>query len=378
MQSDVTNYLIASSKMSNSSTAAAAGGSPAAGLSGSGDDDELETPTAPAPAPAAVVGAVNNTTAPAAFDPRMHNHQHHQHSQDPWMRCSNPHAPLLPHGIGNCPPHGACPAPLPQGMFPPRQDKNRSNDNNNNNNDDGAGAGRKKKKNAKTDASYTSAKFSTDELRVLMDLIGEILPTGNPCWERLEAECNAQFPTRRRLHENLRKQCDKHANTKTPTGNPNIPWYVREAKRLRDETYRKSQAITLGVLDDDEDDTEDEGLINQIVGPPCNQLAALEEGFMDEDKQKDDRPTQEIRNGYETAASLLTSESGKKKRSGIRGVTTPGSNTEAKRNRGNKGHDQVAGLVSAFLAAESSRRRSEARKAKYQRARDKIKDKRAD
>ena len=75
----------------------------------------------------------------------------------------------------------------------------------------------KKTKKKGTDSSYTASKFTDNEKDTLTDIIGEILPVGNPCWNKVESSYNAMFPNRKRHLENLRTQFNTLAKTMMPT-----------------------------------------------------------------------------------------------------------------------------------------------------------------
>jgi len=255
-----------------------------------------------------------------------------------------PH-PLLPHGAGNYPPSGY--GPLPPQLVAAWQ----MNTNGNN---------KKKGKKKTSDESYTSSKFSDTEKDALMETIGDILPIGNPCWVRVESACNAAFPTRRRHLENLRKQFNTCVGKTMPTGDPNCPSCVREAKRLKDSICQKSLSLTMGG-DEDEDAEE-------IVGPPNNQLALPEHTEYNENNGGHN-------GGYETNTSNLTGQSSAKGPA----VATPGTSSAGKTIGGRGGRDgAIAALVSAFLATEQTRIAAAEAKDRKERRRERRREKRED
>ena len=92
--------------------------------------------------------------------------------------------------------------------------------------------------------------------------VDEIVPVGNPEWERIWERHNSCYPNQDRTVESLKRKFQELAKKKIPTGDPNCPPHVRFAKRI----YRKIVEATDGStgasdLDDDleDDDEENEG-----------------------------------------------------------------------------------------------------------------------
>ena len=102
---------------------------------------------------------------------------------------------------------------------------------------------------------YCKTKFNANEVKDLMRIIGNILPVGMVQWEMVEAEYNHLYPTRMRTTDNLRRQFNRNVKKKVPTGNPNIPRVVREAKRIQQDIIGKAQAVHMGGGDDSDDDS---------------------------------------------------------------------------------------------------------------------------
>jgi len=148
-----------------------------------------------------------------------------------------------------------------------------------------------------------------------------------------------------------------------PTGNPNCPSYVRAAKRIKDEIYGKSCAMTMGGEDDDED--------FDLVGPPMNQLAL--ENDMDNEGNNEGNKKNGSGSGYETATSNLANTASSE---GAAVVTTPGTGTRPP--RGGSKDQAIHGLVSAFLAAEQTRRADLAKQDEIERRRERRREKRED
>ena len=103
------------------------------------------------------------------------------------------------------------------------------------------------------------AKFTIAELECLLDEIDEIVPIGNPDWERVWDKHVSTFPKKERTVESLKRKFQGLARHKIPTGDPECPPHIRNAKRI----YRKIVLATDGstggsdVSDDEgEDDAE--------------------------------------------------------------------------------------------------------------------------
>jgi hypothetical protein len=105
------------------------------------------------------------------------------------------------------------------------------------------------------------AKFTIAELECLLDVIDEIVPIGNPDWERVWDKHVSTFPKKERTVESLKRKFQGLARHKIPTGDPECPPHIRNAKRI----YRKIVLATDGstggsdVSDDEgEDDAEED------------------------------------------------------------------------------------------------------------------------
>jgi hypothetical protein len=70
--------------------------------------------------------------------------------------------------------------------------------------------------------------FSTAELEHMLNIINEIVPIGNPDWEKVWQEHLATYPTMERTLELLSRTCSQ----KNPTGDTNFPPYVCKAKQI--------------------------------------------------------------------------------------------------------------------------------------------------
>ena len=97
----------------------------------------------------------------------------------------------------------------------------------------------------------------------MLEVIDDIVPIGNPDWERVWDRHNARYPQKERTAESLRRKYQTLVKKKMKTGDPNCPPHIRYAKRI----YRKIIAATDGSDgesnkdeddDNDEDDDDDE------------------------------------------------------------------------------------------------------------------------
>jgi len=95
-------------------------------------------------------------------------------------------------------------------------------------------------------------KFTVVEIEHLLETIEDIIPIGNPDWERIWQEHSARYPTKGRTSESLKRKFQQLARTKIPTGDPNCPPYVRDAKRIYYKIVQATDGSTGGSdVDDD-------------------------------------------------------------------------------------------------------------------------------
>jgi hypothetical protein len=66
-----------------------------------------------------------------------------------------------------------------------------------------------------------------------MTSVRAVLPISGADWESIEATHSSFFPDRERTWEHLKKKFWGCANKNMPTGDPNIPWHIQEAKEIR-------------------------------------------------------------------------------------------------------------------------------------------------
>ncbi len=108
-------------------------------------------------------------------------------------------------------------------------------------------------------------KFTIAEMESLPDVIEEIIPIGNPDWERVWDSHTTCYPKKERTAKLLRCKFQELARKKMPTGDPNCPPHIRSAKCI----YRMIVQATDGSdglsgdddasdVDDDDDDNKDD------------------------------------------------------------------------------------------------------------------------
>jgi hypothetical protein len=105
------------------------------------------------------------------------------------------------------------------------------------------------------------AKFTIAELECLLNVIDEIVPIGNPDWERVWDKHVSTFPTKEQTVESLKRKFQGLACHKIPTGDPECPPHICNAKRI----YRKIALATDGSTggsngsdDEGKDDAEED------------------------------------------------------------------------------------------------------------------------
>jgi hypothetical protein len=85
-------------------------------------------------------------------------------------------------------------------------------------------------------------KFTVAEIEHLLETIEDVIPIGNPDWERIWQEHSARYPTKERTSESLKRKFQELARKKIPTGDPNCPPYVRK--------YARAEGVTLPPSED--------------------------------------------------------------------------------------------------------------------------------
>ncbi len=71
------------------------------------------------------------------------------------------------------------------------------------------------------------------EINCLLKIIEEILPIGPNDWDRVTERHCSYYPGNGRTCDTLKRKFSSLYNHKKPTGDPNCPPYVRQAKRIR-------------------------------------------------------------------------------------------------------------------------------------------------
>ena len=94
-------------------------------------------------------------------------------------------------------------------------------------------------------------KFTVAEIEHLLETIEDVIPIGNPDWERIWQEHSARYPTKERTSESLKCKFQELARKKNPTGDPNCPPYVRAAKRIFHKIVQATDGSTGGSDVDD-------------------------------------------------------------------------------------------------------------------------------
>ena len=89
-------------------------------------------------------------------------------------------------------------------------------------------------------------KFTVVEIEHLLETIEDVIPIGNPDWERIWQEHSARYPTKGRTSESLKRKFQQLARKKIPTGDPNCPPYVRDAKRIYYKIVQATDGSTGG------------------------------------------------------------------------------------------------------------------------------------
>ena len=121
------------------------------------------------------------------------------------------------------------------------------------------------------------AKFTIAELERLLDVIDEILPIGAPDWEKVWDRHVSNFPKKERTVESLKRKFQELARKKIPTGDPECPPHIRNAKRIFRKIVLASDGST-GGSDGSENENDDDG----------------EEDTMDDDEEDEEEEDEEV------------------------------------------------------------------------------------
>jgi hypothetical protein len=170
-------------------------------------------------------------------------------------------------------------------------------------------------------------KFTTQELESLLDVIKDIIPIGNPDWEKVWNMHMVRYPKKERTAESLRRKFQELAKN-NPTGDPNCPPHVCHAKRIYQLIIKATDGSDGESGDDDDvgddddnvgdNDKEDEGDLEDDeaddggLGEPVNLSFENVSDFTGEDVPREVGTT--MRSSV-TAASLSAASCGGNKRS---------------------------------------------------------------
>jgi hypothetical protein len=113
--------------------------------------------------------------------------------------------------------------------------------------------------------------YTRNELERLMEDVRAVLPISGSDWEVIKSRHSQYFPNRERTWEQLKKKFWNLANKRIPTGDPNMPWEVQEAKSIRHliiertDGARGSPSEEFEFACEDDSDAE-EGVIGAVFG----------------------------------------------------------------------------------------------------------------
>ena len=113
--------------------------------------------------------------------------------------------------------------------------------------------------------------YTRNELERLMEEVRAVLPISGSDWEVIESTHSQYFPDRERTWEQLKKKFWNLANKRIPTGDPNMPWEVQEAKSIRLLIIERTDGARGSPSEEfefaREDDSEaEEGAIGAVFG----------------------------------------------------------------------------------------------------------------
>lgn len=207
-------------------------------------DDELETPRPPSPV--------------KTMDERAPSGNNDMHPMG-WTQLDRQVLPPFPAGMRGVPPYPFMPLPNHNNVPPtraPAKKKKKPNKKKNGSDDD-------------EDVKQEDMRFTEEEKLELMSILDQIIPVSQVDWEAVEHDYNEFFPERPRTITALRRFFNSCAKKKSPTGNPNIPKWIKMAKSIQEQIMNKSDAVVL-ELDDDASDTE--GLLQLMNRQPNSEL----------------------------------------------------------------------------------------------------------
>ena len=74
--------------------------------------------------------------------------------------------------------------------------------------------------------------FTIPKVQSILEVIDDIVPNGNPNWERAWNKHLSRSPSKERTTKSLKHKFQDLPCTKVPTGNPNCPPHVCYAKHI--------------------------------------------------------------------------------------------------------------------------------------------------
>ena len=115
--------------------------------------------------------------------------------------------------------------------------------------------------------TMSAKNYTTAELETLLTLAKQHLPISGLEWENKVAIPHQARHNTGRTGDSLKRKFDSLANTKMPTGDPNCPPHVRQAKHIRRDILVKVELTTSTELEDKSADEADiQGLPETPVG----------------------------------------------------------------------------------------------------------------
>ena len=127
-------------------------------------------------------------------------------------------------------------------------------------------------------------KFTVSEIEHLLETIEDVIPIGNPDWERIWQEHSARYPTKERTSESLKRKFQELARKKNLTGDPNCPPYVRAAKRIFHKIVQATDGSTGGSeVDDDFEENGVERNDDEAGGEDDDMIDSSNNGEDDDD-----------------------------------------------------------------------------------------------
>jgi hypothetical protein len=116
----------------------------------------------------------------------------------------------------------------------------------------------------------------------MLESIREYLPISGAEWDLVANRHSSFHPELERTAEQLKKKFNKLSQTKVPTGNPTIPFTVREAKAIRVLIIEKAEGATgseeEGFAVEDGDVANDNGVDEEVDGQNEADVIAGSEG----------------------------------------------------------------------------------------------------